>query len=86
MEKRTKIIELLTSVRYTTNDIEKVADEIRLLFDVDNCNCDEIKQLSEESCKIEHLINDTYQVVGEPSGTVWKQGSLEECNEYLMDI
>jgi hypothetical protein len=34
MEKRDRIIELLTAVRYTTNDIEKVADEICLLFGV----------------------------------------------------
>jgi hypothetical protein len=34
MEKRDRIIELLTAVRYTTNDIEKVADEICLLFNV----------------------------------------------------
>lgn len=34
MKKRDRIIELLTAVRYTTNDIEKVADEICLLFSV----------------------------------------------------
>jgi hypothetical protein len=34
MENRKRLIELLTAVRYTTNDIEKVADEICLLFDV----------------------------------------------------
>jgi hypothetical protein len=34
MEKRDRIIELLKAVRYTTNDIEKVADEICLLSDV----------------------------------------------------
>ena len=34
MENRDRIIELLTTVRYTTNDIEKVADEICLLFNV----------------------------------------------------
>jgi hypothetical protein len=32
--KKDKIIELLTAVRYTTNDIEKVADEICSLFNV----------------------------------------------------
>tara|TARA_R110000803_G_scaffold103005_1_gene171140 strand:+ start:662 stop:868 length:207 start_codon:yes stop_codon:yes gene_type:complete len=32
MENRNRIIELLTAVRYTTNDIEKVADEICSLF------------------------------------------------------
>ena len=34
MENRNRIIELLTAVRYTTNDIEKVADEICSLFNV----------------------------------------------------
>ncbi len=34
MENRKRIIELLTAVRYTTNDIEKVADEICSLFSV----------------------------------------------------
>ena len=34
MENRKRIIELLTAVRYTTNDIEKVADEICSLFNV----------------------------------------------------
>lgn len=37
MENRDRIIELLTAVRYTTNDIEKVADEICLLFNVSKC-------------------------------------------------
>ena len=34
MENKKRIIELLTAVRYTTNDIEKVADEICSLFNV----------------------------------------------------
>ena len=34
MENRKRIIELLKAVRYTTNDIEKVADEICSLFNV----------------------------------------------------
>ena len=34
MENRERIIELLTTVRHTTNDIEKVADEICSLFSV----------------------------------------------------
>ena len=41
------------------------------LTDVVNCNCDESKQLEEEF-EISHLINDTYQVVGKDSNTVWK--------------
>jgi hypothetical protein len=34
LENRKRIIELLTEVRYTTNDIEKVADKICSLFNV----------------------------------------------------
>lgn len=34
MENRKRIIELLTDVRYTTKDIEKIADEIYLLFGI----------------------------------------------------
>ena len=48
-----------------------------------NCNCDESKQLEEEF-EINHLINDTYQVVGKDSNTVWRQGTMEECNEWVM--
>lgn len=62
----------------------KMISEILVLFNVSNCNCDEDKQLDEESYKIEHLVNDTYQVIGETSGTVWKQGTLDECNEWVM--
>lgn len=40
MENRDKIIELLTAVRYTTNDIEKVADKICSLS-IDRCGCEE---------------------------------------------
>ena len=54
MEKRDRIIELLTAVRYTTNDIEKVADEICLLFDVEGRSeqfyCFEHKNKRIDSC------------------------------------
>ena len=53
------------------------------LTDVVNCNFDESKQLEEEF-EINHLINDTYQVVGKDSSTVWKQGTMEECNDWVM--
>ena len=53
------------------------------LTDVVNCNCDESKHLEEEF-EINHLINDTYQVVGKDSSTVWKQGTMEECNDWVM--
>lgn len=53
------------------------------LTDVGYCNCDESKQLEEEF-EIKHLINDTYQVVGKDSNTIWKQGTMEECNDWVM--
>ena len=53
------------------------------LSGVVDCNCDESKQLEEEF-EISHLINDTYQVVGKDSNTVWKQGTMEECNDWVM--
>jgi hypothetical protein len=34
MKNRERIVELLTAVRWTTNDIEKVADKILALFSV----------------------------------------------------
>jgi len=50
---------------------------------VSNCNCDKENQ-PEEEYDIQHLINDTYQVVGRKTGTVWKQGTMEECNDWVM--
>lgn len=63
--------------------IKKKEDELLTLTDVVNCNFDESKQLEEEF-EINHLINDTYQVVGKDSSTVWKQGTMEECNDWVM--
>ena len=34
--------------------------------------------------KIEHLINNTYQVVDNTDNVLY-QGSESECNEYVMD-
>ena len=64
MENRNRIIELLTAVRYTTNDIEKVADEICSLFNVivpfvcHNCQSKEGKELTRSTTqckKCDHL-------------------------------
>ena len=63
--------------------LQKEKKEQLTLTDVVNCNCDESKQLEEEF-EINHLINDTYQVVGKDSSTVWKQGTMEECNDWVM--
>ena len=63
--------------------IKKDRAEQLILSAVVKCNCDERKQL-EEGFEIHHLINDTYQVVGKDSDTVWKQGTLEDCNEWVM--
>ena len=55
MENRNRIIELLTAVRYTTNDIEKVADEICSLFNV-------VGQ-SEQLCDNPHCQDGTVEVI-----------------------
>ena len=52
MENRKRIIELLTAVRYKTNDIEKVADEICSLFNVSECvtwTTDEVLNIIDEN-------------------------------------
>ena len=55
MENRNRIIELLTTVRYTTNDIGKVADEICSLFSV----VEQSEQLPQEKlCKVCNLPTD----------------------------
>ncbi len=68
---------------YAISLFDKYQAEQLTLTDVVNCNFDESKQLEEEF-EINHLINDTYQVVGKDSSTVWKQGTMEECNDWVM--
>ena len=63
--------------------LQKDIEQKLTLTDVVKCNCDESKQLEEEF-EIHHLINDTYQVIGKDSNTVWKQGTLEDCNEFVV--
>jgi hypothetical protein len=36
--------------------------------------------------KIIHLINDTYQVINEENTTTYFQGSLTDCNFYIIGI
>ena len=67
---------------YNPTELVNLKEQLTLT-DVVNCNCDESKQLEEEF-EIKHLINDTYQVVGKESNTVWKQGTIEECNDWVM--
>ncbi len=50
---------------------------------VGNCNCDNVNDYFEEQYILQHLINDTWQVVGEKTKTVWKQGTKEICQEWL---
>ena len=87
-----KIIRQLVDLKFEQdNQIDLHAYELGMralaeqltLTEVVNCNCDESKQLEEEF-EIKHLINDTYQVVGKESNTVWKQGTMEECNDWVM--
>ncbi len=68
MENRDRIIELLTAVRYTTNDIEKVADEICLLFNVVGQSeqlkaFEKLKDFAYEVCPL-HREGDLEEIVG----------------------
>ena len=73
----------ISVLRYIT-ELEKNNEAKQLnLSGVVKCNCDESEQLEEEF-EIHHLINDTYQVIGKDSNTVWKQGTLDDCNEFVM--
>jgi hypothetical protein len=83
-ESAEKIINLIKKHEPKIWNVLKVElKEAFSLTDVVNCNCYESKQLEEEF-EINHLINDTYQVVGKDSSTVWKQGTMEECNDWVM--
>jgi calcineurin-like phosphoesterase len=46
-------------------------------------NCDNGNEFFEEQYILTHLINDTWQVVGEKTKTVWKQGTKEDCQKWL---
>jgi DNA mismatch repair ATPase MutS len=88
IEQSFDVVRISNKVYYTSKSksdekFKKRIEELLTLTDVVNCNCDESKQLEEEF-EIKHLINDTYQVVGKESNTVWKQGTMEECNEWVM--
>jgi hypothetical protein len=71
------------NIELFAHEYHKAKLNLLTIPDVVNCNCDESKQL-EEGFEINHLINDTYQVVGKDSSTVWKQGTMEECNDWVM--
>lgn len=73
-----------SSLSYKERLIEFKAIKLALTIPVVvNCNCDESDQWK-EVFEINHLINDTYQVVGKGSDIVWKQGTMEECNDFVM--
>jgi hypothetical protein len=76
-------IATITDVKLWAKCWQTEMEQELTLTDVVDCNCDESKQLEEEF-EINHLINDTYQVVGKDSSTVWKQGTMEECNDWVM--
>jgi len=65
--------------------LQKLRSEIKqlTLTSVVKCNCD--KDITEDLYyDVVHLINDTYQVVGRQTQTVWKQGTMEECNDWVQ--
>jgi len=78
-----KIDDIVYNLELGCIDWQEASKQLFDLYVVVKCNCDESKQLEEEF-EIHHLINDTYQVVGKDSNTVWKQGTLEDCNEFVM--
>ena len=53
------------------------------LTDVSKCNCDGNDDVFEEQYVLQHLINNTWQVVGEKTNTVWKQGKKEDCIKWM---
>jgi hypothetical protein len=53
------------------------------LTDVSKCNCDGNDDVFEEQYVLQHLINNTWQVVGEKTNTVWKQGEKEDCIKWM---
>jgi len=53
------------------------------LTDVGKCNCDGNDDVFEEQYVLQHLINNTWQVVGEKTNTVWKQGEKEDCIKWM---
>lgn len=73
-----EVIEWIYNLSLQTLTDELKDDIVEMIEEIDQNKEDE------ESYRIENLINDTYQVIGETSGTVWKQGTLEECNEWVM--
>ena len=83
MKIKQEIDRILTEYNLERMSFDGAHNKLFDLYVVVKCNCDESKQLEEEF-EIHHLINDTYQVVGKDSNTVWKQGTLEDCNEFVM--
>ena len=61
---------------------EKYAKQLTLT-DVGKCNCDGNDDVFEEQYVLQHLINNTWQVVGEKTNTVWKQGEKEDCIKWM---
>ncbi|TXD45897.1 hypothetical protein [Polaribacter sp. IC073] len=83
MKIKQEISRVLTEFNFDRMSFDEASKQLFDLYVVVKCNCDESKQLEEEF-EIHHLINDTYQVIGKDSNTVWKQGTLEDCNEWVM--
>jgi hypothetical protein len=67
----------------TENMILNAMTEQLLLHNVSKCNCDGNDDVFEEQYVLQHLINNTWQVVGEKTNTVWKQGKKEDCIKWM---
>jgi len=71
-----KIDQILDSLYNRVIEPIEAKEQLLLLFGISHRNLDKLK--------IEWLINDTYKVVDE-RGNVMKQGSIDDCNNYLTD-
>lgn len=82
-----KAKKFLVEKGYNLNDTLKPLKVAELIIDYHEkksiCNCDKQEQ-DLTGYDIKHLKNDIYQVVSKDGGTVWKQGTLEELNDYVM--
>ena len=86
-------IELIEQNRFdkiSKNGMTLIAERFRelqskqlTLTDVSKCNCDGNDDVFEEQYVLQHLINNTWQVVGEKTNTVWKQGKKEDCIKWM---
>jgi hypothetical protein len=72
------ILEIITQHKYEHISSEQAVSELLDLFGVMHRSFQ-----GSNGYAIEHLINDTYQVVDRIDGTVHHQGTKRDCEVYL---